>query len=140
MKDREQHRLSGEPFFLVRFHHPPRVVVARIIGVGEKAANMIAPAHVAVLRLLQETREQGQRERMAAEIARGRLQLARRPKRHCREQRRADFVRQVRHDDRRRAVLPARDVRDRDAAGQHDQAGAAPGGSAAKRRSSARKP
>ena len=53
MEDGEQDRLSGEPFLLVGFHHPPRLIVARIVGVGEQAADMIAPAHVAVLRFLE---------------------------------------------------------------------------------------
>ena len=73
MEDGEQDRLPGEPFLLIGFHHPPRLIVARIVGVGEQAADMIAPAHVAVLRFLEEAREQSQRKRMAAEIMRGRL-------------------------------------------------------------------
>ena len=73
MEDGEQDRLSGEPFLLVGFHHAPRLIVARIVGVGEQAADMVAPAHVAVLRFLDQAREQRQRERMAAEIMRGRF-------------------------------------------------------------------
>src|SRR5208337_4139691 len=65
MEDGEQDRLSGEPFSLVRPHHLLRVIVAVTIRVGEQAADMIAPAHVAVLRFLDEAREQRQRERMA---------------------------------------------------------------------------
>ena len=69
MEDGEQGRLPGEPFFLVGLHHAPRVTVERIVGVGEQAADMIAPAHVAVLRFFEIAREQGQRERMTAEVA-----------------------------------------------------------------------
>ena len=71
MEDGEQDWLVGEPFLLVKLHHAPRVIVAGIVGVGEQPADMIAPPHVAVLRLLDEAREQGQRQRMAAEIMRG---------------------------------------------------------------------
>ena len=70
MHDRVQHRLAGKPFLLVGFHHAPGVVVARIVGVGEKGADVVPPAHVARLRLLEEAREQAERKRMAAEIAR----------------------------------------------------------------------
>ena len=124
MEDREQDRLIGEPFLLVRFHHPPRLIVARIVGVGEQAADMIAPAHVAVLRFLEEAREQRQRQRMAAEIMRGRAQLPVDPPHVIVAQKLgAGLVRQpLDVDDRRGAVLEAPDVGDRDAAGQHDQA------------------
>jgi hypothetical protein len=56
MEDGKQNRLIGEPFLLVRLHYPPRLVVARIVGVGEQAADVIAPAHVAILRFLDEAR------------------------------------------------------------------------------------
>ena len=72
MEDGEQDRLIGQPFLLVGFHHPPRLIVARIIGVREQAADVVAPAHVAVLRFLEKAREQCQRQRMAAEFTRGR--------------------------------------------------------------------
>ena len=105
MEDGEQGRLIGEPFLLVGFHHPPRLIVARIVGVGEQAADMIAPAHVAVLRFLDEAREQGQRERMAAEIVRGALEVAvDAPDVVVAQEFSARFVRQAFDvDDRRRA-------------------------------------
>ena len=97
--------LIGEPFPFIGFHHPPRLVVARIVGVGDEAAEMIAPPHVAVLRLLQEAREQGQRQRMAAEIVRGRPQIRLdAPNVVVAQQLGADFVRQPFDiDDRRRS-------------------------------------
>ena len=47
----------------------------RIIGVGEQAADVVAPAYVAVLRFLEKAREQRQRQRMAGEFPRGCFQL-----------------------------------------------------------------
>jgi hypothetical protein len=46
------------------------MVVARIFGIGKERADVISPAHVAELRLLEEAREQAERERMATERTR----------------------------------------------------------------------
>ena len=85
---------------------------------------MVAPAHVAVLRFLEIAREQRQRERMAAEIARRRLSsCVDSPDVIVAQKFRAGLVRQLLDvDDRRGVLLEAMDVGDRDAAGQHDQA------------------
>ncbi len=124
MEYREQGRLAGKPFLLVGFHHAPRMIMSLIVGVGKQAADMIAPAHVAVLRFSEQAREQRQRERMAAEIVRRRPQVAvDAPDVVVEQELRARFVRQFFDvDDRRRAVPKALDVRHREAAGQHDQA------------------
>ena len=50
MEDSEQDRLSRQPLLLVELHHSSRVIVAWIVGVGEQAADMIAPPHVSDLR------------------------------------------------------------------------------------------
>ncbi len=123
MQDGEQDRLSGEPFSLVGLHHAARMTVARIVGVGEQGADMIAPSDVAVLRFLEQAREQRQSERMAAEIMRGRLQVAvDAPDVIVAQEFRAGLVRQPADIDDRRAVLEALDIGDGEAAGQHDQA------------------
>ena len=103
------------------------------LGVGEQAADMIAPPHVSVLRFLEEAREQRQRQRMAAEILRGRPQVAvHAPDVIVTQELRARFVREPFDiDDRRRASLESLDVGNREAARQ--------GAAAAKRRNSARR-
>ena len=143
MEDREQDRLIGEPFLFVGFHHPPRLVMARIVGVGEQAAEMIAPAHVAVLRFLEvgsragSARADGRRNRAKPPSDRASIpqtSLSRRSSAPAS----SDSLLDV--DDRRGAILEALDVGDREAAGQHDQAVAPPrrrGGEAAQERAQA---
>jgi hypothetical protein len=59
--DREERGLAGKPLLLVRFHYTFGVVVAWVFRIGEKGADVIAPAHVALLRFLEEACEQAQR-------------------------------------------------------------------------------
>ena len=110
--------------FSYEFHHARGVVVARIVRVGDKRADVVAPARVAGLRLLEEAREQAERERMAAEFARRGFQLLVGPPHAVvAQQRRAGLVRQFLDvDDRRGVVPPMADVLDREPAGEHDQA------------------
>ena len=87
------HRLAGEPLCLVGLHDPPGVIVAWVFGIVEQFADMIAPAYVAALRLLEEAREQAERQRMAAERPGRRPQFrVRSPHAVVAQKRRAGFV------------------------------------------------
>ena len=116
--------------------------MARIVGVGEQTADVIAPPDVAVLRLAEEAREQRQRQRTAAKIMRSRPQLFVRPRCHCRATvRRPTCPTATRPVDgaeeaplkRRMSATAARLV-------SKMRPGLEPGGAPAKRRSSARRP
>ena len=120
--DREQRRLAGKPFLVEGFDDALGLVVARVLRIVDGRADVIALAHVAGMRVLEEAREQAQRKRVAAEIVRRGFQfLVGAPHPVVAEQRRAGFVRQfVDIDDRRNIVLPSGNIFDRKPAGQHD--------------------
>jgi hypothetical protein len=51
------------------------MVMKRTIFVSKIGADVVAPAHVAGLRFLEEARQQSERERMSAEVVRRGFQL-----------------------------------------------------------------
>ncbi len=118
-----RHRLAGEPFALVGLHDTLRVVVAQVFGIVEQFADVIAAANVAGPGLLEEARQQAERQRMAAERPRRRSQFRLgSPHAVVAQERRPGLIRKLFHvQNRGGAIVPARHVFHGLPAGEHHE-------------------